>query len=405
MRINVIDNGFLMKGRLLFLVLILGLIAALLKRTLFSETRGVPPPPSKEFFEELLATNDQNFAISSKAPPPPEPNPKLPSLPDRFHYSTSASFTYWYAKEDGLNLAESALLLPSGITVAPPSGSVLKQSFAYQPGFKVGIGMGYLDLWDLIAEYTYFRGSTTTNETAPANTTDLTATGVWNMDDWFLQVTPISYQSLTGRQLSSTWKLSMDLGDLTIGFPYKKKRGLVFSPFGGLRSVWIRQRMNLALTQTADSIGDSALLPPQPLKSYNSSNGWGVGPRLGVKGKYGLPLGLRLDSLLGASLLYTQYTHVRHFEKKASEAFDFGLEAHMNNYDCVRPILDLNLGIGWGMNIYKKYNIDLAASYDFSYFWSQNMMRMMLDEFFGGSASGSLDLYFQGLTITTSFKF
>lgn len=391
-----------MKVRILFLISIVGLAMVSLQRVLFSESRAIPLSYSNEPLKDVLATNDQTLKIDLRRP---EGNPDSPSLPHRFHYSSTASFTYWYAKEDGLNLAENALLLPSGITVAAPSGSVLKQSFAYQPGFKVGIGMGYLDLWNLNAEYTYFRGSTVTNETAPANTTDLAATGVWNVDDWFLQVSPISYQSLTGRQLSSKWKLSMDLGDLTFSVPYKKKQGFAFSPFGGLRAVWLRQRMNLALKQAVDSLGDSKLLPPQPLKSYNSSNSRGLGPRVGVKGKYGLPFGLRLDSLLGTSLLYTQYTYVRHFEKKASEAFDFALEAHMNDYGCVRPVLDLNLGLGWGMKVNNKYFIDVSAGYDFSYFWSQNMMRTMLDEFFGGSASGGLDLYFQGLAITTSFKF
>ena len=330
---------------------------------------------------------------------------KPPMEKERFHYSFDASFTYWYAKEDGLNLAESALLFPTGETVTPPKGAVLKQSFAYTPGFKVGLGMEFPTLWDLHAEYTYFRNTTMTCRASPENTTDLTATGIWNVDDWYLQVTPITYQSLSGTYLSSKWRLSMDLGDLTMGFPYKKGRGLAFSPFGGLRTVWIRQHMNLKLKQAGDSVGGSDLLPPQPLTSRNSSNAWGVGPRLGIKGKYGLPLGIRLNGLLAASLLYTRYTSVKHFEQKAATYLDFGLEADMNNYSCVRPVLDLSLGIGWDTKIYDRYNIALAASYDFSYFWSQNMMKTMLDEFFGGSSSGGLDLYFQGPTFTASFNF
>ncbi len=324
---------------------------------------------------------------------------------DHFNYFVDASFTYWHAKEDGLNIAESALLLPSGVTVAPPSGSVLKQDFDYQPGFKVGFGMESPTHWDLHAEYTYFRGSTFTSKTAPSNTTDLTATGIWNVDDWFLQVTPLSFQSLSGTYLSSTWKLAMDLGDITISRPCKKDSSLCFSPFGGLRTVWLRQQMNLSLVQAGDSVGGSDLLLIQPITSRNSSNAWGIGPRLGINGKYEFPMGLRIESLIAASLLYTRFSSVKHFEQRAATTYDFPLETHMNNYNCVRPVLDLNLGIGWGMKIYNKYTIDVFAGYDFSYFWSQNMMRTMLDEFFGGSASGGLDLYFQGLTVTTGFKF
>ncbi len=77
----------------------------------------------------------------------------------------------------------------------------------------------------------------------------------------------------------------------------------------------------------------------------------------------------------------------------------------MSDYNTVRPVLDANLGIGWGMDFHGKYRLNLIASYDFSYFWGQNMMRNMMDEFSYGSASGDNDLYFQGLAITAGFHF
>ena len=326
-------------------------------------------------------------------------------VPGPFKYSVDASFTYWYAKEDGLNVAESAILVPLGRTLAPPNATVFKQDSGYKPGFKVGIGMESSNHWDLHAEYTYFRGSTTTSKAAPSNTSDLTAIGIWNLDDWFLQTTPFTEQSIAATHLSSTWKLGMDLGDLTVSRPYMKDRGFCFSPFGGLRTVWFRQHMNINATQAAGSIGGSGFLLPQPLQSRNSSNAWALGPRIGTEGKYGLPMGFRLDGLVAASLLYTQFTSVKHYEGRAATFMRYPLQTSMNNYNCVRPVIDVNLGLGWGMKFCQKYEVDLAASYDFSYFWGQNMMRSMMDEFWGGTASGNLDLYFQGLTITAGFKF
>jgi hypothetical protein len=81
------------------------------------------------------------------------------------------------------------------------------------------------------------------------------------------------------------------------------------------------------------------------------------------------------------------------------------LNVSTHDYNCAPPVADINLGLGWGMKLYQKYHIDFAASYDFSYFWRQNMMRNMLDKTWEGVASGNNDLYFQGLTLTGIFRF
>lgn len=319
-------------------------------------------------------------------------------------FTADGSFTYWYAKEDGLNVAESAFLTGPGAVIAPPNGTVFKQEFGYKPGFKVSLGMESVKRWDLRAEYTYFRGNTTASKAAPTNITSVPGIGVWNVDDWFLQSTPLG-GSLSGTYLSSTWKLGMDLGDLTLSRPYDKDRNFAFAPFGGLRTVWLRQRMDVSLTQAASSLGAGALLLPQPLQSLNNSNAWGIGPRVGTAGKYGLPMGLRLDGLFGASLLYTKFTTITHSEGRAATFVDYSVATNMNDYNCVRPVLDVNLGLGWNTKWCDSYSFDISARYEFLYFWGQNMMRSMLDQFWGGTASGDLDLYFQGLTITAGFSF
>src|SRR5437868_1694662 len=56
-----------------------------------------------------------------------------------WNYFFDSSFLYWYAREEGLNLAESALLLQGNVVMAQEAIS-LGQSFEYQPGFKVGMG-------------------------------------------------------------------------------------------------------------------------------------------------------------------------------------------------------------------------------------------------------------------------
>ena len=77
----------------------------------------------------------------------------------------------------------------------------------------------------------------------------------------------------------------------------------------------------------------------------------------------------------------------------------------MGTYNFVRPVAEMALRFGQGKTFCQKYDIDLAATYDFSCFWGQNMMRSMLDEVTDGVASGNNDLQFRGLTVTAAFKF
>lgn len=316
-------------------------------------------------------------------------------------YWVDASFTYWYAKEDGLNSAESAQVDGSATTVFASHPAVFQQSFGYHPGFKVGIGLSSGYDWMLSGEYTYYHGKNSVSRNAPAGSVGV---GVWNVDSWYNQKTFYSDQSLTGTTLATTWKIMMNMGDLLLSLPFSKNAGFVFVPLGGIRAIGIQQHMNLELTQAGISFGGDSFLESQPLSSKNRSNSWGIGPRLGVDGRFNLPMGFNLDGLIGATLFFYKFTKVEHKEEAASTYYDAPASIKMS-YDSVRPEIDLSLGFGWGMDICKKQRIDLVFSYDFSYFWGQNMMRYLVDECFAGTSAGSLDLYFQGLTFRASYGF
>ncbi|MBX9924529.1 MAG: hypothetical protein K2Y01_10505 [Rhabdochlamydiaceae bacterium] len=326
-------------------------------------------------------------------------------------YSVDASFTYWYAKEDGLAAARSALIDPGAMIRPLENGEVFRQSFSYAPGFQVGLGIESSNRWQLHGEYTYYRSTNTTSRSAPVDWIN-SSLGVWEMSNWFLQSTVLRGNPLTGTHLFSRWNLGMDLGDLIVSRPFisraddKQVRGGEFSPFGGLRTVWIRQKMDLQLTQDSISVGGSNFLPTQPVESNNNSNSWNIGPRFGAEGKYFFPYGLSVQGMLGASLLYTKFTTLEHEEFSSSRLLSSNpIRANMNGYNCVRPVLDTSLGIGWGTNRCKKWNCNLSIDYDFSYFWGQNMMVVMLDQFNNVGSSGDNDLYFQGVTANLAFSF
>ncbi|MES2122966.1 MAG: Lpg1974 family pore-forming outer membrane protein [Chlamydiota bacterium] len=229
-------------------------------------------------------------------------------IPDLF---VDFSFIYYHASEEGLDLAESASFVEANSTVLAPSKSkVLKQSFNYQPGFKVGIGTNICD-WTLFGQYTWIRQFNKMSKTPPTPSPN-NGIGVWFMDDWFILGIPVEGQSMPATKLQSKWNLDMDIADLTLGRPYYLARNVSISPSFGLRLAWIRQKMNINIdVPPLNTVANQR----SKIFSHNSSNSWAVGPRAGLDAYLLLPKGFRFQGDLSGSILYTDYTKVHHAEQ------------------------------------------------------------------------------------------
>ena len=321
------------------------------------------------------------------------------------------AFTYWYAGEDGLDLATSAAL-NSGSLYYGQNAQTLSQSSSYKPGFKVALGIIGDHEWSAKAEYTWYRGTNQTSSTLSGTTltagtptsTAASGTSVWAVDDWFLQSSSTG-QALSGSTVSSSWHLAMDIADAVFSRPFYTGRAVTVSPFAGLRSAWIRQSMTVNLTEDPSIFGGS--ISTQPIQSRNSSNSWSIGAIMGCESKWLLPMGFRFQGDASASLLYTQYTSIKHSEDVAATTFNaIPYTISITNYNTVRPMADLGLGMGWGKYLGDgDYHLDFSADYSFMVFWSQNMFRKLIDHNLSGTGSTPGDLFLHGLTITARFDF
>jgi hypothetical protein len=315
---------------------------------------------------------------------------------------SEVSFIYWYAKEDGLQVAENSILGEAGQSILSPNGQVFKQSFSYNPGFKVGIGIQG-DEWGLLTRYTWLKARNSTSKSAPDNTSSVSGEGVWNVDDWFLQTTSFG-QSPTATSISPSWHLDLDMINLLASNLLYFKKNVKVGCSIGLMTAWIWQKMNISIIQATNSVG-ADLLPDQPLHSLNRSHSWGIGPKLGLDMQYLLPKGFRFKGAAATSLLYTEFTSVKHKED-AIYSSSPDIQVKSGNYSSVRPILELDCGLGWSIDVFQdKYSFDFLVSYELAFFWGQNVMRQMLDEFFVGTSASPGDLYLHGLTLEAGFKF
>jgi hypothetical protein len=312
------------------------------------------------------------------------------------------SFTYWDAEQEGLDLAISSRSVIDGDSAtsnSPDSGKFLFQDTQFKPGFKVGIGMDLEhDAWSGFAEYTWFRSTTNTHQSAPADPAG--DTPVWNLSNWFVKDSTTSNITSIASNINSKWRLRMDLLDAGLIRPYYQGTHLIVAPFGGLRGQWIRQ--NLSIT---GDFPTSNVTPDLTATSSNKSNSWAVGPRAGCLGKWHLGWGIRLEGDVAASLVFTRYTSVKHSEG-ATTLTASPVAASLKNYNCLRAVNEMNLGLGWGSYFdCRNYHFDLLATYDFQVFWNQNVLRQLVDSLESGTGHAPSNLYLQGLTIKAQFDF
>jgi hypothetical protein len=322
-----------------------------------------------------------------------------------FDVSLDVSFLYYYAAQDGLDIANSAGLVNSGVggavAVGTSNSTTLIQDFAYKPGFQVGISADKGE-WTTCVDYTWIRQTTQISQ-SPIAPSISSQTPIWLLNNWFQQTTTVG-QTISATQLSSRWHLAMDLVDFLTGRPFYQASNLIISPFGGLRTAWIRQQVSIDISVPSSAVTS---LTSAPIYSHNNSNSWGLGPRMGFESRVFLGRGFCLAGQLATALLFTQYTHVRHSEQVASSvASPSVLQAQLVNLNCLRPELELGLGLGWNTSLYNcRYGIDLEANYQFLLFWGQNMLRKLMDQTVTGIGAAPGDLFLQGLNLSAAFRF
>ena len=308
------------------------------------------------------------------------------------------SFLYWYVGEDGLDLAATGRIAADFWQPSSKNGSLIFQDADYTSAFRVGLGTNwYLDDWALDLEYTFLRQTTNTSSgTVP---TDPLGDSAFNLSQWF---SPVYYGAgTTATQFSSEWKFALDWCDLTLERPYYQGSRLTVTPKGGLRASWIRQQLKV-YTPLLENIEGGGSVTDATASTYSHS--WGIGPRAALDAHWLLGMGFRLQGSAGANLLFTQYS-VSHREPELS---GFGIvKVALDHYNCLRPIAEANLGLGWGGYFQRQqYHFDFSAIYDFNYLWSQNMMRYLVGlNSSMGSSSAAGDLVLHGLELKARLDF
>jgi len=326
-----------------------------------------------------------------------------------WNFYLDASFIYWQAREDlDFNRTFSQNNFIPSITEQENLWE-----FDYKPGFKVGFG-GYSnhDNWDLQFKYTGLKTENKMHIALDVSNVDNSNISNFLINFWDFggpqSLVPPSIQSGAISAEEAVWKLHTNLMDGDVGRSFFVGTKLVFKPFLGLRGGWIDQKYRSTIT-IYDQANVSGGVTAKGFGRFKTDS-WLIGPRLGVNTNWLIGKGFRFfgDSAFGLYFQKFSYSG-KLFPVFSSSTTNTGiLKTSLSKREShITPNIDCALGLGWGSYFNdKRWHLDFSASYDFLFFWSQNVLEKgAATVYIYQPLRPSGNLMFHGLTITAKVDF
>lgn len=262
-----------------------------------------------------------------------------------FDLFIKGSCLYWCVLEQGLEL---------GYLNSNNKIKFYDPDFDYHLGAKATAG-GHLphDNWNFYFTYLYYRNKKESLHIANSNFIDF-----WYQDQIIGQD---KYENI-----SSCWKLKLDIMDTYFSRPFYLGRKLTFEPLIGARGGWIKQKYNIPATPT------SLLLIMKELENKSRSNSWVLGALFGLNSNWILIDFFRIYANFSCALMYQKFK-VSNVQKILLDSVPLSSISLHHKIQNIVPSFDATLGLGWGTYFYnKRLHIDFTFGYDFSIFWNQN---------------------------------
>ncbi len=192
--------------------------------------------------------------------------PNVSARPESQHHLYAIlDVLYWHATE---NIAWAQTL--HGPT-PPSAGDFNSASFGWDPGIRAGLGYNLNhDAWDTQLYYTWFR--TSTSDTIPLNSGDVSSIFIGAF------VSATSFY----KTASLKWNILFNMFDWDLGRNFFVSDRLSFRPFLGIKGGWIHQSLNTHWENPDFTVLHLFNSAEENLKN----NFWGVGPKMGVNGKW-----------------------------------------------------------------------------------------------------------------------
>ncbi len=320
-----------------------------------------------------------------------------------------ASFTYWQARQENMDLGMS--ILGTSTTVPSAAGSttenkVINHNFKYKPGFKILAGVNFdHDCWDAYAEYTWFNSKTHTSALSPTPTAPFTSGSLATDSASFESA---SVAGTTFDNMDQSWKVKMQSLDTALARAYYVGTKLTFRSIYGARFAWFSQSKTQILNRTGtNGVNTGSTTGTETRKQ--SFTTWGAGPMAGLDTNWEFGEGFRMIGNTSFDLLYTRVQTSNRKATFVSAAGVTTITSYRNDRpDFLMPHANMELGFGWGSYFdCNNWHVDMLATYGFQVFWNANQFRQFnaSSNAFVNSSQPSGNLYVHGLTATLRVDF
>lgn len=346
----------------------------------------------------------------------------------RFGVKTDIEFLYWYAKEDHLPIATETVLSSQEIDAVPFFQNLPKKEeympSAWDPGFRVGLGMELCSCWDIDLFWTYMK-----NEKRKKLSTEpfqnLLGIPIENGARSFQSpwIFPAALAGVGGAgfhfsfpEITAQWKLHYNLLDWKFSRQWRITDCFFFRPYMGLRGAWTK--IEYSLSQE----GGVAVLEIPILSSYQTSftnRFYGGGVSGGIESTWFVINCLGLYGQLEGALLWGK------FKERKAEAANVTVEETPSSFSYktkgdhheMQGVIDLGIGLRYRVDFCCErflLGVDLGWEH---HLWLDHVHRFQIDSpysplltenittFFEKTDEIETDLVLGGLIVRVCFDF
>jgi hypothetical protein len=281
----------------------------------------------------------------------------------------TGEWLYWRTRQEGMEFATSKQI-----------------EFEFQSGYRVGLGVHLpsFDGWCIYANYTNFN---------PEHSHS--AHGSFYPLFLFQGSNPSHARGPAVAKAEGHWRIEFQTLDVDFGRPYYLSKTLVFSPFFGLKGVWIEQHAHFHY--------EGGFIPARKTFRTQFKNDFkGAGPLVGTGMNWQLGAGFSLFGDIAAALLVGQFDmEQRQHQHEGREV------VHLDSdFNLISPTLQMVAGIAWDRTFSKeRRHLGLSAGFETQYWWSQNQTEQFTDAAFPSYVRQRGDLAFYGLTLRARVDF
>jgi len=353
-----------------------------------------------------IVAADQN--MQDKQPPMPmgvtsQPTgvitpPVAPAVNNGADLFISADFIYWKAYQNGLEYAETGITTtPTTVGGTVPRGTLVAPSGAWEPGFKVGLGLEFAhDGWDLFAQYTWLAPQSGSGNQSSVSV-PAAPSGLYPILGAYKGHTSVATSPALLNDASATWKMHYNVLDLELGRNFFVSRYMTLRPHFGLKAAWMTQRFNVS--QDFNGLQSANFRSEQ---INHKQKNWGLGIRAGLDPVWHFARSWGMYGEFAFSALYS------YFKGKGSDTLYTGFgqtgssnvyENAQRNFHGVTPVLELGLGLeymGWFYD--EAYMLEVKAGWEEQVWFQTNQL-------VNGLTSGAGNLTTQGFTLKVGFHF